>query len=95
MWETSRLLRHCRREAVEQVGEMGAGDRRGVARWSVGLRGAGQRTVVGFGAFCGVRRDGRSALSFYSRENAVSEDSYFQKNAVLGDSYLRKSAELG
>lgn len=89
------MLRHCRREAVEQVREMGAGDRRGVARWPVGLRGAGQRAVVGFGEFCGVRRDGCPALSLYSQENAVYDDSYFQKNAVLGDSYLRKSAELG
>lgn len=77
------------------MGKWCAGDSRGVAERPVDLRGAGQRAVVGFGEFCGARRDGRPALSLYSQENAVYDDSYFQKSAVLGDFYLRKSAELG
>ena len=87
------------------MGKWCAGDRRGVAERPVGLRGAGQRAVVGFGAFCegaamAARRFAKAprwllGVLLYSQENAVYDDSYFQKSAVLGDFYLRKSAELG
>lgn len=68
--------RTCR---FSRLGFRRCGDRRGVAERPVDLRGAGQRAVVGFGEFCGVRRDGRPALSLYSQVNAVYDDSYFKK----------------
>ena len=57
-------IREKRREnaSLSRLGFRRCGDRRGVAERPVDLRGAGKRAVVGFGAFCDARRDGRPAL---------------------------------
>ena len=79
-------IREKRREnaSLSRLGFRRCGDRRGVAERPVDLRGAGKRAVVGFGAFCDARRDGRPALLLYSQVNAVYDDSYLRKSAELG-----------
>jgi len=76
------------------LGKWCAGDSRGVAERPVGLRGAGQRAVVGFGAFCEGAAMAARRFRSIRRKMQFTMIPIFKKMLILGDSYLRKSAEF-